>query len=178
MPASITATENTKTLPRGIRNNNPGNIRHSIAAWLGKAAKQDDESFVCFKTADYGIRAMARILVNYQKRYKLKTIDKMISRWAPPNENRTDAYIKYVSKAVGIDKNQEINLVDNKIIFLRLISAIIDRENGKPQWYGRNAWYDNSILIRGITMAINPEPSKNEDRSISHTQIIEHFRNA
>ena len=39
---------------RGIRNNNPLNIRHSADRWQGARMKQTDPSFVQFKTMAYG----------------------------------------------------------------------------------------------------------------------------
>ena len=177
MPGSATTTKAQLSLPRGIRNNNPGNIRHSLAAWLGKATEQKDKSFVSFKTPEYGIRAMARILINYQKRYKLKTIEKMISRWAPPNENNTAAYVMVVSRSIGVTKDTDINLTTDRQRFTRLLKAIIQHENGNPKPYGKQEWYSDSILIKGITMAINPDPTKMEDRSLKHANTVENFRN-
>ena len=177
MPGSAATARTQLPLPRGIRNNNPGNIRHSPAAWLGKAAEQKDTSFVCFKTPEYGIRAMARILINYQKRYNLKTIEKMISRWAPPNENNTAAYVAAVSRSVGLTKNSDINLITERQKFNRLLKAIINHENGSPKPSGKLEWYSDSVISKGIMMAINPEPTKMEDRSLKHANAVEHFRN-
>ena len=47
------------TVPRGTRNNNPGNIRHSADAWKGMNVEQLDDSFVQFETPHFGIRAAA-----------------------------------------------------------------------------------------------------------------------
>ena len=176
MPTKTAPTKQIP-LPRGIKNNNPGNIRHSTAMWLGRARTQPDTSFVSFTAPEYGIRSMARILVNYQKRYKLTTIEKMITRWAPPKENDTDAYIAAVARSVGIAKDKDINIRSDMSSFLRLVKAIINHENGASVLHGRPEWYDNQTLSKGITMAISPDPAKNEDRSLSHILIVEHFRN-
>ena len=128
---------------RGIRNNNPGNIRHG-EKWEGLSDKQTDSSFCIFKTPEYGIRAMAKILLNYQKKYDLKTIKQIISRWAPPNENDTQSYINSVSLSVGVDSEEEINI--NKNIMVPLIKAIIKHENGEQPYS------DETILI-GINLA-------------------------
>ena len=71
-------------LPRGIRNRNPGNIRKSGDRWKGLAPLQSDPAFFIFETPLWGIRAMATILRNYQRRHGLKSLVQIIGRWAPP----------------------------------------------------------------------------------------------
>ena len=69
---------------RGLRNNNPGNIRKSATAWQGLSPTQTDASFFQFISPEYGIRALATILGTYMKNYGLVTVSDIISRWAPP----------------------------------------------------------------------------------------------
>lgn len=90
------------TQPRGIRNNNPGNIRWG-ADWQGlkKDGKLQDPSFCVFKSPVWGIRALAKLLKNYQRLYGLNTPRKIINRYAPPNENQTQAYIQSVAHQLG-----------------------------------------------------------------------------
>ena len=80
-------------LPRGLRNNNPGNIRRNSDVFQGEKTSSDKE-FKQFKSMAYGYRAIFKILSNYYRNYKLDTIRKIIGRWAPENENNTNAYIK------------------------------------------------------------------------------------
>ena len=88
---------------RGIRNNNPLNIRKSKDKWQGLREKQTDAAFFQFQTMAYGWRAAFRLLCyTYYNKYKLRTIKSIISRWAPPNENRTASYIKHVSESSGV----------------------------------------------------------------------------
>ena len=87
---------------RGLRNNNPGNIRINGDLFQGEVRPSKDKSFKQFTTMAYGYRAMFKILSNYFKNYKLDTIRKMIIRWAPQKENHTEAYIKAVSDYAGI----------------------------------------------------------------------------
>ena len=92
---------------RGIRNHNPGNIDFSPEnSWLGlDTDKPSDGRFCRFKSPEWGIRAMARILRNYQKRDGqagvggpgIDTVQEIIHRWAPPVENQTDAYVRKVA---------------------------------------------------------------------------------
>jgi hypothetical protein len=90
----MTASNSRGRAPaRGIRNHNPGNLRRSSDPWQGLAPEQTDREFFQFTSPKWGIRALARTLIVYQDRGGLKTIDQMISRWAPPNENNTGAYV-------------------------------------------------------------------------------------
>lgn len=82
---------------RGLRNNNPANIRKG-EPWVGLACVQDDKDFCVFKTTYYGIRAMVITLRTYVKIHRLYTIEKIISRWAPPKENATALYIHNVKR--------------------------------------------------------------------------------
>ncbi len=128
---------------RGIRNNNPGNIRRSDDAWLGLAAEQTDADFFVFDHAVYGVRAMARIFKNYQSRHGLKSIREFINRWAPPVENDTDAYVRAVKRRTGIDPDAEINVEANLYL---LLPAVIAHENGGNP-------YSDDLILAGIAAA-------------------------
>lgn len=115
---------------RGIRNNNPGNIRKGKDKWQGAIGPQNDKAFVTFDSMVWGIRAMARILiVQYFDKRNLNTVTKIINRWAPPLENDTKAYISAVSRSMGKGPNEKLDL--HKFDDLcRLIHGIIEHENG------------------------------------------------
>lgn len=92
--------------PRGIRNNNPLNIRKGNK-WKGERPVQTDKAFEEFESMEYGIRAGFIILRKYVTGYfgicpKFNTIEKIIRRWAPPTENDTQKYIDFVAKDMGI----------------------------------------------------------------------------
>ena len=91
---------------RGIRNNNPLNIRHSSDRWEGARLEQTDKSFVQFRTMAYGYRAAWKVLESYWTHFrKLRepfTIENIIRRWAPPSENDTEAYIRSVLMLTGL----------------------------------------------------------------------------
>jgi hypothetical protein len=117
-------------LPRGLRNNNPGNIRISSAVtYNGELQPSADKSFKQFATIAYGYRAMFVLLYTYYSRYGLNTISKMISRWAPPNENNTTGYIDNVSKYSGIPKDR-ILTQQNGAEMQRIVAAMSRIENG------------------------------------------------
>jgi hypothetical protein len=124
--------------PKGVRNNNPGNIRVSADNWQGQVGK--DGNFLKFDTAQNGIRAMAKILKTYQNKYNLDTITKLISRWAPTSENPTSKYIDFVANQSKIDKNQKVNLKTDKDSLREIIKAMIKFENG-----GKPPYSDNDI---------------------------------
>lgn len=119
-----------KELPRGLRNNNPGNIRINSDLFQGEIRPSKDKSFKQFETMAYGYRAMFKTLSNYYKNYKLDTIRKMVSRWAPPKENRTDRYIKAVSDYAGILADDPIN-INNRELMIRIVAGMSKVENGK-----------------------------------------------
>lgn len=116
-------------MARGLRNNNPGNIRHSSEKWQGEVATTD-QSFKAFSSMAYGYRAMFKILYNYQKKYGLRTIRQLVSRWAPPTENDTEAYISAVSKWSGVEPNANIDTL-TKGSMCPIVAAMSRMENGK-----------------------------------------------
>ena len=128
---------------RGIRNNNPGNIRHSSSKWQGLSIEQTDREYVQFDDPVYGIRALTKLLRNYQSRHGLKTIRQIINRYAPPSENITDAYVANVSRLVGVNPDAEID-INNYIT--PMVKAIIQHENGEQP-------YSAEIISQGIRLA-------------------------
>jgi hypothetical protein len=98
--------------PRGIRNNNPGNIKISSSNWAGKVPIEDntDGVFEQFTHISYGIRAALILLKKYYREYGLKTIRGIVNRWAPPTENETNIYVRTVSDCMGIGEGFELGL--------------------------------------------------------------------
>ncbi|MGG5961852.1 structural protein [Salmonella enterica] len=131
--------------PHGIRNNNPGNIRWGDD-WKGLVPKSQrtDKDFCQFLTPEYGIRAMIVILRNYQRKHGLNTISEIINRWAPTNENNTQAYIDSVAKATGTAPDQKIDTGDSRFM-MKLLQAIIRHENG-VQPYGFDVFVKATAL--------------------------------
>ena len=115
---------------RGIRNCNPGNLRKSKDNWRGLRKEQTDKEFFQFVTPEYGYRAMIITIRNYNRRYGLNTVSKIINRYAPPIENHTDNYINYVAKQMGVDPNEVID-TENKETMVEMVCAMSFVENGK-----------------------------------------------
>lgn len=123
-----------KIEPRGIRNNNPLNIRIGND-WKGERPNAKDRSFEEFTSMEYGIRAGFIILRKYITGYngltqKFNTIEKMISRWAPKVENNTAAYISQVSKMTGIPATLKISFAQRSFM-VAIVDAMIFVECGQ-----------------------------------------------
>ena len=120
-------------LPRGLRNNNPLNIRRSGDKWQGLKTLQEDREFFQFETIELGWRAAFVILCKtYYGKYKLRTIRDIVSRWAPPKENNTEAYIRHVSDYTGIAPNKVLGSPqEHPTQWLLIGYAMAVVENGK-----------------------------------------------
>lgn len=128
---------------RGIRNNNPGNIRVSKDQWEGMTG--DDGAFVIFDSPESGVRALGKNLLSYG-RQGYDSIEKIINRWAPPNENNTQAYIDSVVAATGIPATQSLDLSDPDTLS-SLAQAISFHETGSR--------YDPEVYQQGVARALN-----------------------
>lgn len=158
----------TDPRPRGIRNNNPGNIRKGPTQWEGLAppAQQTDPAFLVFATAAYGVRAIARILRSYRERSGCDTIRKVFNRWAPPVENNTAAYIADVAQRCGIGPDVRLPALLDTNIVLALVKAIIQHENGCQP-------YLEQTLLTGIKLAgVAPPPTPAAPATAVQTALV------
>lgn len=140
---------------RGLRVNNPLNIRKSGEIFKGEKLPSPDDSFKAFKGQDYGYRAAAVILYTYFKKYNLDTIRKMISRYAPPSDgNDTEGYIETVTSRMGTAADRVITLADFQYpesdpYMKRLIEHMAVIETGQmPDGAMSKAGYDMFINDR------------------------------
>lgn len=120
------------TQPRGIRNNNPGNIKRGSSQWVGKVpySESTDGTFEQFTYYVYGVRAMIKLLKTYIEG-GTNNIAKIINRWAPAADNNNpQAYIGHVVLKTGIPADQTISY-SNVAQIKALVRAIADYENGK-----------------------------------------------
>ena len=117
--------------PRGLRNNNPLNIEKTRGGnpWQGEIVPSADSRFAQFKSMAYGYRAAFKLLNNYQRNYGIDTIRKMISRWAPSNENYTHNYVKAVSERSGVPADVRVTTT-NRDVMVPIVSAMSFVENG------------------------------------------------
>lgn len=122
---------NQQYLPRGIRNNNPLNIRRGNNKWLGKLPNPTDPEFEQFESVEYGIRAALVCIRTYLgKKYRLRTIEQVISRWAPSTENNTSAYVHYVCTQMQLPSNYALDF-SNRNVILMLVEAMAQYECGQ-----------------------------------------------
>lgn len=131
---------------RGIRNKNPGNIDRTGEKWQGMADDQSaDPRFIVFKAPEWGIRALAKVLLSYREKHGRRTVRKIIDRWAPPVENNTGAYINAVAADLGVLADDEVD-VRQLDVMLPLVKAIISHENGEQP-------YSDAQLKAGLALA-------------------------
>jgi hypothetical protein len=117
-----------KKLPRGIRNNNPGNLRKTPTKWAGKVSNPLDTAFESFDTMANGVRAALRNAYTQWNRGK-DTISEFIAVWAPPSENDTAKYVAQVAKAAGISPTKEFTFGNNDVT-AKIMYAVFVHENG------------------------------------------------
>ena len=116
-------------MARGLANRNPGNIRRSAVRYRGEVQPSRDPAFKQFETMAWGYRAIFVLLDTYRVRHGLRTLAEMIARWAPPTENRTDAYIRAVAERTGIPADRPLNTRD-RATMIPVAAAISRVENG------------------------------------------------
>lgn len=135
-------------IPRGVRNNNPGNIDFAIGnKWVGQIGIEtgvDNPRFARFDRPENGIRAIAKLLINYHGK-GFNTVRKMINRWAPPVENDTGAYVRSVADKLGIDPDQTLTI--STYLLVVMVNAIIQHENGYSP-------YSVDVIRDGVERAI------------------------
>lgn len=118
-------------LPRGIRNNNPGNIDQNAANnWQGRVplSENTDSRFEQFQTYYWGIRAMIKLIIGYVNRDGLNTIRKIINKYAPSVENNVEAYVQFIVNNTGIPADQPLQ--GNAAELRDIIIAMAKHENG------------------------------------------------
>ncbi|EOB3603667.1 structural protein [Vibrio vulnificus] len=128
---------------RGIRNNNPLNIRKGND-WQGESILNTDSEFEVFKHHKFGFRAGARILRNYQRLHGLNTLAEIINRFAPPVENDTKNYAQFVAKKVGVGVHESINLLDDECL-ADVLHAMSIMEVGRH--------YSRADAMQGVKLA-------------------------
>ena len=126
--------------PRNVRNNNPCNVEADELDWLGLADPPTDGPYLVFKDPKYGFRAAARcVLTDY--RHGKTTTRLLITSWAPPSENDTEAYVTNVSEDLAQDPDATLALPGQ---LLPLLKAMAKQEGGCP-------WAD-SVIEQGIAL--------------------------
>lgn len=149
----------TITTPRGVRNNNPGNIDYNPRnAWQGQLGLEvgvPSPRFARFDTPENGIRALGKLLINYRGKDGMPgvggpgidTVRETITRWAPGNENNTEAYIAAVARHLGVNANDVIDVRKPATLGV-MVSSIIAHECA-------GFAYPEPVLAEGLRRALS-----------------------
>ena len=125
-----------KKAPRGIRNKNPLNIRRGKVAWVGEIhplneyGEETEKVFCVFQNFFYGWRAVFSLFRTYMEKHNCRTIRHIIRRWAPENENNTEAYINYVTYMTGINRDFVLSFDSDYSQLAHIAIAMCQYENG------------------------------------------------
>jgi hypothetical protein len=116
-------------MARGLRNNNPLNIRHNPDTFVGEV-EGADKSFKTFKDRAHGYRAAFVMLHTYLVKYRRDTIEKIVRAWAPPSENDTESYIANVEKRSGVSRDKVLTAKSGED-YIKIVAAMSFSENGR-----------------------------------------------
>lgn len=114
-----------KQIPRGYRNNNPLNIRHTPTYWRGETSAPND-TFCRFIDIRHGLRAGLKLIFNYNQIYGINTIERLVSRWAPSCENSTETYIQAVSAFSSVPRSEPLTYHKDEIKAIMRAMIIIE----------------------------------------------------
>lgn len=100
-----------RKLPRGLRNNNPLNIKSFKEKWQGQVG--DDGTFCIFQSLMWAFRAVFKLLMHYNRLHRY-TVRSIIERWAPATENDTNAYVESVCRNTGFEPTTIIDVANTE----------------------------------------------------------------
>ena len=139
---------------RGIRNNNPGNIKRG-SRWNGlmpshrmSEAQRAEDIFCVFSYPWWGIRAIVRTLITYKNKYRLRSVDSVIKRWAPSgaDNNHTEEYIQFVCRRTGLGRHDTFD-IENFAMAYKVVEAICFFENGGHPY---DCEIQTGIILAGV----------------------------
>lgn len=140
------------TMPRGIRNNNPGNLNYAGQAGATLEGGEGGR-FAVFESMQHGVAALYKQLQLYFKR-GINTLSSIVKTYAPASDNNNvDAYISALTKATGKGANEVLDSGDTATI-ARLMKGIVDHENGK-------GYISSSDIMGGIQLGAGSSASRN-----------------
>jgi hypothetical protein len=125
--------------PRGIRNNNPGNLIDAGIPWRGLVGR-DATGKAQFATAIDGLRAMYIDLRTGFQRDGEDTVREIITEWSATDR---EPYIAFVSNWLGVHPDTPLDLATVRV---PLMKAITHFENGQQP-------YPDAMILRAIAEA-------------------------
>lgn len=139
---------------RGIRNRNPGNLEKDKKGpvWSGEVWPGDDKRFCTFQSMAWGCRAIMRTLRTYHKGHGLQTVEEIVGRWAPSNENDTKSYALHVASSIGRSIDERIPFDDDPTYYLAIAKAIARHECGPDaETISSDVWEEAYKLAEPLT---------------------------
>lgn len=143
---SIVEVPNARA-PRGIRNNNPGNLNFARQPGATLENRATGARFARFQTAEEGLAALSIQLQRYGQR-GINTVQAIISQFAPPKENNTAKYISDVSRSLGVSAGAKLDTTDPNVLN-GLMGAIIHIENGRNPYSAEQLAAASSVRAAG-----------------------------
>lgn len=139
---------------RAVRNNNPGNLRIGVP-WRGLMPRENmnpdqlaETEFCVFSAPVWGFRAQATDLHTKWAADGLKTIRAIVSKYAPPEENDTEAYIANVSRGMGVAADAALDLRNQQQLAAMCKAMACQETDGSWHWF-------EADLTRGVILALN-----------------------
>lgn len=129
---------------RGLRNNNPGNIKETGTSWKGQIKPSTDPPFAQFENLIWGTRAMIILIKRTYRNLGFNTIEKIINRYAPEIENPTGNYIRYVSQKTGINPGA---VLSTEVDYKKVIQAMANFENGTTNAIPDDTYFKAQNLV-------------------------------
>lgn len=145
-------------IPRGVRNNNPGNIdfnpRNAWQGQLGLEVGVGKPRFARFDSPENGIRALGKLLLNYRGKDGMPGVGKpgidtpleFINRWAPSNENDTLSYATAIAKRLGVGVRDSINIAKPEVLREAVVGIIVHENGANP--------YRADVVDEGVRRAL------------------------
>jgi hypothetical protein len=116
---------------RGERNRNPGYVERSDTTWHGLVPDSPlDDKYCVFTDILYGVRALAKVLLSYQRAHGLRTLREVVQHWAASRQADRDSYVRICASRVGCNPDAPLEL-EHAVVLAALVRAIIQHENGR-----------------------------------------------
>jgi hypothetical protein len=148
------------SLPRGLRNFNPGNLNFAGQTGASKEGGPGGR-FAVFHSMAEGMAALNRQLDLYAGR-GVNTIEKIVKTYAPASENNVGAYISALAKVTGRGATDTLGPADRS----NLIRGIVEHENG------RGAWDTVQMAMGGSARTASSSRTVNSDVSIGQITVV------
>ena len=139
------------TIPRGIANNNPGDIDYDGTPWLGLASPPSDGRFCRMISRGFGLRLLAKnLLADFHQDRNTPTL--LAESWAPPNENNTAAYIAGLCRTTGWLANQRFDFTRQAQLESFMLAVTIEEYGHQPDgtdWYTSGEYAEAAAVALG-----------------------------